>query len=144
MSTGVSPTESAQPFGGQDLPAADDGASASRGETHVEPKVVERLAAQAVREVSNATGSARRILGVSLGTTDEDTGANVRARVDGPIATVEATMTVIYPASVQAVTEQTREHIRERVQELTDLQVKEVNITVAGMRVRRPETPRVR
>ncbi len=143
MSTAVSATGSSQPFG-QDQPAADNGAQESRGNTYVEAKVVERLAAQAVREVSNATGSTRRILGVSLGTTDEDTGANVHARVDGPIATVEATMTVIYPASVQAVTQQTRDHIRERVQRLTDLQVKEVNITVAGMRVRRPETPRVR
>ncbi len=143
MSTAVSATGSSQPFG-QDQPAADNGAQESRGNTYVEAKVVERIAAQAVREVSNATGSARRILGVSMGTTDEDTGANVHARVDGTVAIVETTMTVIYPASVQAVTQQTREHIRGRVQGLTGLQVKEVNITVADMHVRRPETPRVR
>ncbi len=144
MSTAVSAAESALAVGDQDPSVVDDRAPGGRGETHIEPKVVEKIAAQAVREVNNATGSARRILGVTLGSTDEDTSANVHARVDGLTATVEATMTVIYPASVHAVTQQTRQQIRGRVEEFTGLQVQEVNITVAGMRVKRPDAPRVR
>jgi len=45
---------------------------------------------------------------------------------------------------VHAVTQQTRQQIRGRVEEFTGLQVQEVNITVAGMRVKRPDAPRVR
>jgi uncharacterized alkaline shock family protein YloU len=118
--------------------------AASRGETHIDPKVVERVAAEAVREIDNATGSPRRVLGITLGSTEIDTGAKISAQVDDDTALVEVTMTVIYPASVQQVTRQTRQHLRDRVKELTGISVQEVNITVAGMRVQRPDTPRVR
>ncbi len=148
MSTAASPADPAgepDQVHAPDAPDAPDGAAAeSRGETRIEPKAVEKVAAQAVREVDNATGSPRRVLGMSLGSPDEAKDAKVAARVDGPIATVEVTMTVIYPASVREVTQQTRRHIRERVRELTGVQVQEVDITVAGMRVERPDTPRVR
>lgn len=118
--------------------------SGSRGETHIDPKVVEKVAAEAVREIDNATGSPRRVLGITFGSADEDTGAKVSAQVDDDTAIVEVTMTVIYPASVQKVTRQTRSHVRDRVKELTGISVHEVDITVSGMRVERPDAPRVR
>ena len=116
----------------------------SRGQTYIDPKVVEKVAAEAVREIDNATGSPRRVLGITLGSADEDTGAKVSAQVDDDTAIVEVTMTVVYPASVQNVTRQTRSHVRDRVKELTGISVHEVDITVSGMRVERPENPRVR
>ncbi|MBA3266107.1 MAG: Asp23/Gls24 family envelope stress response protein [Nocardioidaceae bacterium] len=116
----------------------------SRGQTYIDPKVVEKVAAEAVREIDNATGSPRRVLGITLGSADEDTGARVSAQVDDDTAIVEVTMTVIYPASVQNVTRQTRSHVRDRVKELTGISVQEVDITVSGMRAERPENPRVR
>ncbi len=119
-------------------------APADRGETRIDPTVVEKVAAEAVREIDNATGSPRRLLGISLSSTDENTGAKVSARVDDDTAVVEVTMTVIYPASIQQVTRQTRQHVRERVKELTGVTVHEVDITVSGMRVARAESPRVR
>ncbi len=148
MSTAIPTEELGSSPGPQSASAGDsavgDGPLEGRGETHVEPKVVEKVVAQAVREVDNATGIARRVLGVSLGSTEEDTGANVSARVDGPTATVAVTMTVNYPASVREVTQQTRQHIRERVLQLTGVHVQQVDITVAGMRVKRPDAPKVR
>lgn len=115
-----------------------------RGTTTIEERVVERIAAQAVTEVSDATGAARRVLGVTLGSATADRAARVSARVDGPIATVEVTMTVIYPASVRDVTSRLRQHLAERVLELTGITVQQVDITVTGMSVQRPDTPRVR
>ncbi len=123
--------------------AEGDAAAGTRGHTRIDPKVVQKVAAEAVREIDNATGSPRRLLGITLGSTDSDTGAQISAQVDDNTALVEVTMTVVYPASVQQVTRQTREHVRERVKELTGVNVREVDITVAGMRVRETQTPRV-
>jgi uncharacterized alkaline shock family protein YloU len=123
---------------------ADGSNAATRGQTHINPAVVEKVAAQAVHEIDHATGTSRRVLGITLGTTDQDTRARVDARVDDDTATIEITMTVIYPASVQHVTRRTRQHVRERVSDLTGITVQEVNITIAGMRSARPDTPRVR
>ena len=116
----------------------------SRGSTRIAPRAVERIAAQAVQEVDQATGTARRVLGVSVGSTGETSRADVSARVDGETATVEVTMTVIYPASVRDVTRRTRDHITERVRELAAVHVQQVDITVTGMTVARPDAPRVR
>ena len=118
--------------------------AANRGETRINPVVVEKVAAQAVHEIDHAAGSTRRVLGVTLGTTDQDTRAKVSAQVDDDTATIAITMTVIYPTSVQYVTRQTRQHVRERVRDLVGITVQEVDITVAGMRSARPDTPRVR
>ena len=118
--------------------------STDRGRTRIEPAVVEKIAAEAVREVDDATGSARTLLGMSLSATDESTDAQVSAHVDGDTATVEVTMTVIYPASVREVTRRTRSHITDRVRALAGVQVREVDITVAGMTVVTAAPARVR
>jgi len=106
--------------------------------------VVERVAAQAVREVSDTAGTGRRVLGYTIGVPGTQTQATVRAYVDGLVATVDVAMTVIYPAPVLAVTRRTRHHITDRIVELTGLSVRRVDITVVGMSVARQATPRVR
>jgi uncharacterized alkaline shock family protein YloU len=118
--------------------------AANRGETRINPAVVEKVAAQAVHEIDYATGSTRRVLGITLGATDQDTRAKVSAQVDDDTATIAITMTVIYPTSVQQVTRQTRRHVRERVRDLVGITVQEVDITVAGLLSALPDTPRVR
>ena len=115
-----------------------------RGSTVIRPRVVERVAAQAVREVSDTAGTARRVLGRTIGTPGTQAHATVRAYVDGPVATIDVAMTVVYPAPVLAVTRRTRHHITDRIVELTGLSVRRVDITVVGMTVDRPSTPRVR
>ena len=118
--------------------------AAERGATVILPRVVERVATQAVREVDRTAGTGRRVLGYTFGTPGTQTGATVQAYVDGQVATVEVAMTVIYPAPVLAVTRRTRHHITDRIVELTGLSVRRVDITVVGMTVDRPTTPRVR
>lgn len=119
-------------------------AAEDRGSTVIRSRVVERVAAQAVREVSDTAGTARRVLGHTIGVPGTQTQATVRAFVDGPVATVDVEMTVIYPAPVLAVTRRTRHHITDRIVELTGLSVRRVDITVVGMSVASPTTPRVR
>lgn len=120
------------------------GATEERGTTVVLPRVVERVATQAVREVADAAGTGRRVLGRNIGSTGTDTAANVRAHVDGAVATLDVAMTVIYPAPVLEVTRRARHHIVDRVRELTGLSVHRVDITVVGMSVEKPANARVR
>src|SRR4051794_12111181 len=106
------------------VPAAD------RGRTTVADRVVEKIAAQAVAEVDCATGATRRVLGMGLGSASHSTPARVAARVDGHLVLVEVSMSVIWPASVRAVTREVRRHVTDRVHELTGLRVAEVDIAV--------------
>jgi uncharacterized alkaline shock family protein YloU len=103
------------------------------GQTSVADRVVEKVAAQAVAEVDNATGTPRQLLGVTLGATTEETPARVDASVDGGLVTVRVQMAVAWPASVRHVTRQVREHVTRQVEELTNLRVAEVDIEVAHL-----------
>lgn len=101
-----------------------------RGDLHIADRVVEKVAARAVEEVDRATGTPRRVLGVSLGAADGDDPARVDARVDGGIVSVSVSMSVRWPAPVRAVAQQVRAQVRERVQTLTGLEVAEVDIDI--------------
>lgn len=103
------------------------------GRTVIADRVVERIAAQAVAEVDSATGVARQILGVKMGSTDERTRARVSAAVDGGIVSVYVVLAVIWPSSVRAVTRQVREHVSTRVQALTGLRVADVDVRVTEL-----------
>ena len=114
-------------------PATDTTAPAERGRTRIADRVVEKVAARAVAEVDNATGVARTVLGVRLGTAGDDASARVDADVDGGVVLVRVTMAVRWPAPVRAVTRRVRAHVTERVAELTGLQVAEVDIDVSTL-----------
>jgi uncharacterized alkaline shock family protein YloU len=101
-----------------------------RGTTTIADRVVEKVAAQAVAEVDCATGATRRVLGVGVGTASRATPARVHAEVDGHLVMVRVSMSVVWPASVRAVTREVRSHICERVHTLTGLEVAEVDINV--------------
>jgi uncharacterized alkaline shock family protein YloU len=102
----------------------------TRGATTIADRVVEKIAAQAVAEVDCATGATRRVLGVGVGTTSQATPARVHADVDGHLVMVRVSMSVVWPASVRAVTRQVRSNICERVHTLAGLEVAEVDIDV--------------
>lgn len=110
------------------LPAPDD-----RGRTRIADRVVEKIAARAVAEVDNATGVARKVLGIHLGRTGGDAPARVNADVDGGVVLVRVSMAVRWPVPVRAVTRQVRAHVTDRVAELTGLQVTEVDIDVSTL-----------
>lgn len=104
---------------------------AQRGRTRIADRVVEKIAARAVAEVDNATGVARSVLGVRLGSAGPDSTANVSADVDGGVVAVKAVMSVRWPAPVRTVTRQVRTNVTDRVQNLTGLHVQYVDIEVA-------------
>ena len=64
--------------------------------------------------------------------------------VDGSKAFVTLEISVRWPASVPEITGQVRRHVRDRVRELTGLDVDEVHITVADLATDITPPPRVR
>ena len=56
-----------------------------RGVTVIRPRVVERVAAQAVREVADTAGTGRRVLGQTLSVPGDQNRADVRAHIDGQV-----------------------------------------------------------
>ncbi len=106
---------------------------AERGRTAIADRVVEKIAARAVAEVDNATGVARSVLGVRLGSTGPDSTAKVSADVDGGVVAVKAVMSVRWPAPVRTVTRQVRTNVTDRIQDLTGLRVQYVDIEVTTL-----------
>lgn len=107
--------------------------AADRGRTRIADRVVEKIAARAVAEVDNATGVARRVLGVRLGSAGPDSKVRVDADVDGGVVSVHASMAVRWPAPVRTVTRQVRSNVTDRVQSLTGLRVEQVDIDVTTL-----------
>lgn len=113
---------------GAELPEPDQ-----RGRTRIADRVVEKIAARAVAEVDNATGVARSVLGVRLGSAGPGSTANVSADVDGGVVAVKAVMSVRWPAPVRTVTRQVRANVTNRIQDLTGLHVQYVDIQVTAL-----------
>lgn len=113
------------------------------GSTTIADRVVERVAARAVSEVDDAGGVARQVLGVPLGSTDENTPARVSADVDGGIVSVQVLLAVVWPSPVRAVTRRVREHVIARVEQLTGLRVADVDIEVSHLLTHTPTASRV-
>jgi uncharacterized alkaline shock family protein YloU len=105
----------------------------SRGRTEIAGRVLERIAGQALSEVDQAGGASRRVLGVPLGRDELDSGPQVSAHVDGELATVRMTVSVVYPAPVREVTRNLRTHVMERIRDLTGIEVRQVDIDVAHL-----------
>jgi uncharacterized alkaline shock family protein YloU len=105
----------------------------TRGRTEIAARVLERIAAHAVTEVDQAGGAARRLLGVPLGRDTAQTAPRATAHVDGQLATLQVTMSVIYPAPIRQVTRRVRDQIITRVGELTGLDVRQVDIEIARL-----------
>lgn len=116
---------------------------AERGSLAISDVVVEKVAVAAAGEVDGVGGAARRVLGVPTGRDDGDGRPRASARVTGETAALEVRLTIAYPASVRATTEAVRDHVRDRVQALTELTVTRVDISVAALTRTRTETRRV-
>lgn len=104
-----------------------------RGRTDVADAVVEKIASRAATEVDHVGGTARRVLGVAVGSDGADSSPKVRARVDGSIVVLDVRLSVTYPAPVGLVTRQVRDHLIERISALTGLSVRQVDITVTAL-----------
>jgi uncharacterized alkaline shock family protein YloU len=114
--------------------------------------VVSKIAARAAAENPDAGAAAARVLGRAvpaaghLGLRGTDLAGLPKASVDvdGSKAFLTLEISVRWPTSVPAVTDQVRSHLRSRVTELTGLTVEEVHIVVADLVTDITPPPRVR
>lgn len=103
------------------------------GTTTIEDAVVQKIASRLVGEVAHVGGAATRVLGIAVGSESADRSPKVTARVDGTIVTLDVRLSLTYPAPVGRVTREVRDHVIERLDALTGLSVRQVDITVAAL-----------
>jgi uncharacterized alkaline shock family protein YloU len=121
------------PDPGRDLP----------GRTTLADRAVERTAIQAITEIADVGGTARWMLGDTLGGPAEERSAQVSATVDDTTASLHVRLSIAYPASVARTTQQVRSHLIQRLHELTSLAVTRVDITVTALYNTQPGRRRV-
>ncbi len=123
------------------------------GAIHIADKVVGKLAACAAVELDGVGAAAPRLLGKSLDAvrpdrlggrrTTLDGVPKVGATVDGDTAFLELVVSVRWPLPVAQTCEQVRQHVTSRVEQLTGLNVGEVDVSVDALVADLPSTRRV-
>ncbi len=122
------------------------------GEISISDSAVQDIAALAAAEIPDAGGAAPRVLGhavpgsaaLGMRPTSLTAPPKARARVDGSVVNLDLSMSIRWPASVPQVTSTVREHVRDRVSELTGLTVEEISISVTALVTGPRAGPRVR
>ena len=134
------------------LPSPEESAAAKQverepreeaGRLDVADQVVEKVAGHAVTLVPGAAAAPRRVLGMNVGEARPEDAASVSAEVHDGIASVEATIAVSWPKSVQAVADEVRRRIRAEVTSLTGVRVDHVDVEVVSMTIPTSAKPRV-
>jgi uncharacterized alkaline shock family protein YloU len=95
-------------------------------------KVVEKIASQAAGEVATAGGITGGVLGIGSHT-DLSARPKVNVELSGGTATVDLAITVAYPTPIRQAAEQVRQHVIDRVGDLTGIEVTRVDITVSAL-----------
>ena len=113
--------------------AGELGPAESRGELSTADQVVEKIAATALGEIDEFGGAARRVLGLPVGSDQPDHRPRVTATVHGALVDLDVRATVAYPAPIAQVADRARAHVVARVGELTTVQVRRVDITIAAL-----------
>ena len=114
----------------QDLPA---------GSIHIADGAVAKLAAYIagdVPEVGRPTRGIGRLPGggvVGAGKADLNRRPAVSAHVDGNHVSIDVVASVRWPASVPETTQRLRQQLRERLTELTGLQVDEIHVDITDL-----------
>ena len=113
------------------------GLQTSRGTTTIADGVVAKIAALAAREVSGVAdlggsvgGALSGVVGRITGGGDAPQTAGVGVEVGETQAAVDLTLKVQYPASIREVADAVRQHVIDRIEGMTGLNVVEVNIAV--------------
>jgi uncharacterized alkaline shock family protein YloU len=118
---------------GNDERDANEEPAEARGRLRIADKVLERIATHALAGMDELGGVARRVLGVPLGQDSTGTAPRVEAHVDGRLATLRMTVSVLYPAPVRQVARRARDLVTNRVGEFTGLDIRQVDIDVATL-----------
>lgn len=125
----------AGPFDGYetDDELAGFGTEDGHGRTTISEQAVERIATRLVAECADVGGTARRVLGVTVGAAAERD-ATVAARLHGGTeVSLAVRCSVPYPTPVRRATDTLRELLLRQVSELTGLTVQRVDIAVTEL-----------
>ncbi|TDT33775.1 Asp23/Gls24 family envelope stress response protein [Naumannella halotolerans] len=114
-----------------------------RGTTTIARRVFEKVAAQVAGEVSAAGGTSGGFLGIGT-RRDLDAKPEVDVTLTGDGAVVSVRCGVRYPASLRATTDEVRQNVTTRLQELTGVNVDRVDIQVAWLSRTQSPGPRPR
>lgn len=123
------------------VPAPDRAEPRLRGRLVLAERVLEKIAAQAATEAGATSGRSGRLLGV--GEPDPD----ARPQVDVDLSAISADLAlkvgIAYPASIRNTTRQVREHVTRRVEQLTGVEVRRVDIDVTLLHTEQDDLPEV-
>jgi uncharacterized alkaline shock family protein YloU len=110
-------------------PASDGAEMRRRGRLVLSDRVIEKIAGQAATEVVATSGRPGGFLGLGA-----ETDANARPRVDVTLSAESADLAlavgIAYPGSIRRATQEVRDHVTERVETLTGVDVRRVDIDV--------------
>lgn len=112
-----------------------------RGSTTIAEGVVARIAALAAREVhgiADLSGGLSSTIGSVMGRIgggggEERSTSGVHVEVGETQAAVDLTVKVEYPSSIHQVSDALREHVIDRIEGMTGLEVTEVNISIVDL-----------
>jgi uncharacterized alkaline shock family protein YloU len=102
-----------------------------RGRTSLSDRVVEKTVARAALEVDHVHGVSG---GIATTVFNTDPAVDVQATIDGHRAQLQVKVEVDYPVSLRAVTRELRRHVSDRVHQLCELTVTDVDVHVTALR----------
>lgn len=117
------------------LPAPEAVEPRRRGTLVLAERVLEKIAAQAATEVVATAGRSGGFLGIGA-----EPVANARPKVDVTLSAESADLAlavgITYPGSIRRATQEVRDHVTERVETLTGVDVRRVDVEVTFLSVR--------
>ncbi|PFG68952.1 Asp23/Gls24 family envelope stress response protein [Enemella evansiae] len=103
-----------------------------RGSTNIPAKVVAKIAEQVAAEVSNVGAAAGGVLGVGA-RRDFDARPTVECELYGHVAVLRMDVGMAFPTNLVAAARSLREHVRDRVEYLTGLEVGRLDIQISWL-----------
>ena len=107
------------------------------GEIFISPKVIAKTAGLAACESSGVVGMAAVNIANGLTTllTGEDLAKGVVVEIVDNVIKIDLHIIVAFSVNIKACSDNVIENVKYKVEELTELKVKEINIFVEGVRV---------
>ena len=123
---------------GEIFPPTGDG---ELGQIIIADRVIEKITARAVLEIPDAGGAAPRVFGhavpgaghLGIRRTSLRQAPKAAVDVDGRTVYLNLAISTRWPASIAEVSTQVRDHVRNRLHDLTGLTVADIRITVTGL-----------
>jgi len=104
-----------------------------RGRLDIHPHVLRKIVEYAADQVPGTVRAERTVAGVGVGTTG--TGARVRlGAATSTVVDVALELTLVYPAPVRSTIDAVRSTVRAELDRIAGHQVRELTVTVAGLR----------